>query len=78
MRKIFGYADEYVKRCGWKDMALLKICLCAVGIMIGLLIPKDKMKVSFVTASVIFVVSYIPLMAKFVSIVWKEHQGDLE
>ena len=78
MRKLFEYADEYVKRCGWKDMALLKICLSAVGIMIGLSIPKDKKKLSFAAAGVVFVVSYISLMVKFIKIIHKEYQEDLE
>lgn len=73
MKKIFECANVYVKRCNWKDMALLKICLCAVGIMIGLSIPEKKKKCSSVAAGVIFIVSYIPLMTKFVKIVIEEN-----
>lgn len=74
MKKIFELANVYVNRCNWKDMALLKICLCAVGIMIGLAIPEKKKKCSSVAAGVIFVVSYIPLMAKFIKIMLQENK----
>ena len=52
MEKLFHVAEEYIKGMKWQDMALLKICLCAAGIIIGITAP--------------FVITYIPLMAKFV------------
>ncbi len=74
MKKILEYANVYVNRCNWKDMALLKICLCAVGIMVGLAIPEKKKKCSTVAAGIIFIVSYIPLMTKFVIIIIQENK----
>ena len=74
MKKVFEYANVYAQKCSWKEFALLKICLCAVGVMIGLSIPKDKKKESFTVAGVVFAVSYIPLMGKFVKIVMQEIQ----
>lgn len=31
MKKLFGYAEKYIARCGWKDLAMLKFCLFAMG-----------------------------------------------
>ena len=71
MKKIFECANQYVKDSDWKDLALLKFCLCAMGIMIGLLIPKEKRKYPFLVSGIIFVATYIPLMVKFVKIAAK-------
>ena len=38
MKKLFEYANQYVQESDWKDMALLKFCLCAMGVMIGVAI----------------------------------------
>lgn len=75
MAKLFKCADAYLKECTWKDLALVKFCLCAVGLLIGLSIPKDKKKYPLIAASIVFVVTYVPLMTKFLRIskgVWEE------
>ena len=66
MEKLFHVAEEYIKGMKWQDMALLKICLCAAGIVIGLTAPKRWRKGLLVLAAAAFVITYIPLMAKFV------------
>ena len=69
MEKLFRYANQYVEESDWKDMALLKLCLCAMGIIIGTHIaPKCKKSVTGVAAGV-FVATYIPMMTKFVKII---------
>ena len=35
MKKLFSAADSYIARMNWKDMALVKLCLCAAGIMLA-------------------------------------------
>ena len=41
VKSLFSYADAYIKNCTWKDLALVKFCLCAIGVMIGLSVPKE-------------------------------------
>lgn len=72
MKNVFEYADGYVKSIDWKDISLLKICLCAAGIMIGLSIPEHKKKCSFAAACVVFTVSYIAIIAKFTKMIIHE------
>lgn len=69
MNRLFECANQYVEESDWKDMALLKFCLCAMGVMIGLSIPKQKKKWPFLIAAAVFLATYIPLMIKFVHIV---------
>lgn len=65
MKKLFKCTDLYIKESNWKDLALVKFCLCAIGVMIGLSIPKEKKKYPFLLAGLIFLSTYIPLMVKF-------------
>lgn len=69
MKKLFTYANEYVNQSDWKVLALLKLCLAAIGVLIGLEIPRKYKKSVFFGAMGVFVITYIPLMAKFFRIV---------
>ena len=65
MNGLFTAADRYLRRCKWWDIALLKVCLCALGVLIGLAVPGQRKRTAAWTASAVFVVTYIPLMAGF-------------
>lgn len=67
MNQLIHAANEYIKESDWKTIALLKVCLCAMGIMIGLKIPKRKMRLAGCTAFAVFAVTYVPLMLKLVA-----------
>ncbi|MBE7720562.1 hypothetical protein [Lacrimispora indolis] len=68
MKGMCECADVFVQKCSVKDFALLKICLCAVGIMVGLMIPEKKKKWPLMAAGVVFVFSYILIMGKFIKV----------
>lgn len=63
--KLFQVADRYCKESNWKTLALLKICLFSIGVMVGMLIPKEKKKAVFGIGAVAFLATYLPLMGKF-------------
>lgn len=65
MKKLFEIADDYIKQCSWKDISLLKLCLCAFGFMLGMSVGKKYRKPALLTALCIFCVTYVPLMEKF-------------
>lgn len=69
MKKLFGYADEYLRNSDWKDMAMLKFCLFSIGILAGMRIPEKCKKKVGAAALFVFVLTYIPLMKKFIGIV---------
>lgn len=68
MKKLFGYADEYIRQSDWKDLAMLKFCLAAIGVLIGVSLPARSRKPASWIAAGIFTVTYIPLMTKFLRI----------
>lgn len=73
MKKMFDCADTYIQKCTTKDFALLKICLCAAGVMIGLSIPEKKKKWPFMAAGFVFAFSYFLVMMKFMKICMEKY-----
>lgn len=71
MKSLFDGANEYVKESDWKDLSLIKFCLCAIGIMIGINVPRKKKKTVLIGASVVFTLTYVPLMSKFLRLMLK-------
>ncbi|MBQ5331647.1 MAG: permease of phosphate ABC transporter [Oscillospiraceae bacterium] len=70
MHRLFEYADKYIKECDWKDIALLKLCLCSIGVMIGINIAPKYKKQTAAVASCVFGFTYVPLMTKFFKIIF--------
>ncbi len=69
MKKLLDYADMFAKQSSWKDFALVKFCLCAIGVIIGVLLPKTVMLPVLIIAVTVFILTYIPLMIKFFKVV---------
>lgn len=65
MKKLFSAADAYIAKMNWKDLALVKLCLCAAGVMLGLAAPKRVRKWAALGAVAVFVATYLPIMLKF-------------
>lgn len=72
MKKLFEYANIYAKQSTWNDFALVKFCLCAIGVIIGVLLPESVRTATLIIAGAIFVITYIPLMIKFIIIIKKK------
>ena len=65
MKRLFSAADAYIAKMNWKDLALVKLCLCAAGVMLCLAAPKKLRKLAALGAVVVFVATYLPIMLKF-------------
>ncbi len=74
MKKLFYYADKYIGKSSWKDLAMLKFCLFSMGILAGMRIPEKDRKKAGWTAAAVFVATYIPLMAKFFSVIAEKEE----
>lgn len=69
MKKLFYYGNQYVAQSDWKDLALIKICLFAMGLAVGCAVPEKRKKITILCALSAFWATYAPLMAKLASIV---------
>ena len=61
--------NRYAEQSDWKDFALTKICLCAMGILIGLKISENKKKPIAIISGVVFLGTYTLLMMKVFKVV---------
>lgn len=68
MKRIFASANEFVKESDWKDLAVLKFCLLSLGLLAGMQIAERCKKGVRIAASVVFTLTYIPLMVKYLKI----------
>lgn len=68
VKRIINTANVYVQESDWKDFALVKLCLCSVGLMIGAALPKKAKKPVIFGAMAVFVATYVPLITKFMRI----------
>lgn len=76
MKNLFDAADQYAKESIWKDFALLKCCLCAMGIVIGASVPAKHKPVLTSIAAGAVVATYIPLMTKFCKIAFQREEAE--
>ena len=67
MKRLFDCADHYIQARDWKMLAGLKFCLCAIGVLLGLAVPGKHKKITTSFALGVFLGTYIPLMADFLT-----------
>ena len=75
MKSLFYYANNYIKQSDWKDIAMLKFCLCAIGIIIGCKVPKKYKEPVILGSFIVFILTYIPLMKKFFCVIANESEN---
>lgn len=74
MGKLFDYADRYLERSSWKDLAMVKFCLFSMGVLAGMRISEKNKERAGCIAALVFMATYIPLMAKFFAVVMEENE----
>lgn len=69
MRRLFDSADEYLRRSTWRDLAVLKICLLALGTLLGMGVSQKARPRVGLLAGIVFLLTYVPLMGKYIGVV---------
>lgn len=72
MERIFASADEFAAESSWKDLAVLKVCLLSLGLLAGMQLGERCKRGVKIAASAVFVLTYIPLMAKYLGILFRK------
>ena len=65
MKKLIAAGNLYLKKMDLTDIALLKLCLGALGGLIGLGAARRHRKGAGVLAGLVFCLTYLPLMGRF-------------
>ena len=72
MKYFFDLGNRYMQESDWKDLALIKFCLFAMGLLVGTQVT-EKYKKPVIGASLgVFIATYIPLMSKLFKIMSKK------
>lgn len=74
MKKLIECAQRYIKQMTVLDMGVLKICLLAMGVLLGISVPKRVKDYIAIAASSIFTGSYVLCMTKFLRFLLKCNQ----
>lgn len=64
MRQLFAWSRKYVRRSDWKDLALMNLCVCATGVMIGCALSEKAKKPALILSAAVFTATYIPIVMK--------------
>lgn len=75
--KLFDYADAYLRESDWKDLAMIKFCLFAMGLLMGMALPKKARLPAACVAMFVFVITYVPLILKFFAVA-KDYSKEIE
>ncbi|MEA5085375.1 MAG: permease of phosphate ABC transporter [Lachnospiraceae bacterium] len=76
MKCFIKTGKKYIEKMDIWDVSFLKICLCAMGVLIGVGVSDEKKKSVGIAAIFIFIATYIPLMAKYIGIALEEKDQD--
>lgn len=68
MKHFIEVIKQYAKNMSICDLGLLKFCMCAVGVVIGLSIPQKKRSCAAFAASAVFAITYVLLMIPFLKL----------
>ena len=69
MKKLLEIGNRYAEQSNWTDFALTKICLCAMGILIGLMISNTMKKPVAIISGITFLGTYVVLMTKVFKVI---------
>ena len=72
IEKLLKAGNAYIRTMDWKQMALVKLCLCAMGIILGLSVSRRARKPVLIGALLVFLATYVPLMRRFLPMFRKE------
>lgn len=67
MKKLIAAGNLYLKQINLADIALLKLCVGALGVLVGLKAARRHRRGVGVAAALVFLVTYVPLMGRFLT-----------
>ena len=67
MKKLFDWADDYIRQWDWKDVALGRFCMLARGVLLGLALPRCARSRARAASGMVFLLTWVPLMASLLN-----------
>lgn len=75
---LFDRADRYAAQSTWRDFALVKVCLFSMGVLMGLIVPVRKKKLTALGAGLLFLPTYVILLRRFLPFLFQRDEWDEE
>ena len=75
MKNLLEAAEDYTKQVDWRDLAELKCCMFALGVLLGLAVPRRWRKKAGRGAAALFAAACVPQAAKFRALAVRRIQG---
>jgi hypothetical protein len=71
MKELIRRSQEYIRSMTIWDMGVLKVCLMAMGTLLGMLIPAAARKRASALALLVFVPAYLWAVGSFFRFLWQ-------
>lgn len=65
MKQVINHVRGYMRHLKMRDFALIKICLCSLGVLLGLTVSQKNKKPAMMAAFGVFTASLAAVMAGF-------------
>lgn len=69
MKKLLDFGNRYAGQSDWTDFALLKFCVCAIGLFIGTFVSAGNARTVRIIAAAVFAVTYVILMIRVFKVI---------
>ena len=67
MKKLIAAGNLYLKHINLTDIALIKLCAGALGVLVGLRAARRHRRCAGAVAALALLAAYVPLMGRFLS-----------
>jgi hypothetical protein len=67
MKKFLDFTTEYIRQFDWKDLTIIKVCLSAFGITIGLMLPQKHKKPMLIISILVFLGASASILFHFIT-----------
>ena len=68
-------ADRYAAQSNWRDFALVKLCLCSMGVLLGMCVPPWRKRQAAFWVGGLFFMTYIALLFRFLPFLMGREKG---
>ncbi len=72
MKELIRRSQEYIRSMTIWNMGVLKVCLVAMGALLGMLTPAAARKRGSALALLVFVPAYLWAVGSFLRFLWKK------
>ncbi len=64
-KRLFELADGFIQELHVADLAVLKFCLMALGILVGICLPRKTKRTFFFGSLMVFLITFLYLVTRW-------------